>query len=68
MSDKLMFVNRVVVRVTWFFLAIGVVDHFVYEFLPYPWAGRNLNLLWVLIAILVSGEIIAFVVRRRRAG
>lgn len=65
MLEKLNFFNKIVVRLTWFFLIIGIVDHWVFEFLPFPWAARNINLLWVLIAVLIVGELIAYVMKRR---
>ena len=49
--EKIQFFNKVLVRVTWFFLIIGLFDHFVAEFLPLPWPTRNLWLLFGLIGI-----------------
>ena len=68
MYEKLQFFNKVLVRVTWFFLTIGLIDHFVFEFLPLPWPTRNLILLFGLIAILVVSEIVTIVLRRRHPG
>lgn len=65
--ENVQFFNKVLVRVTWFFLTIGLIDHFVYEFLPLPWPGRNLTLLFILIGLLVVSETVAFILKRREA-
>lgn len=57
--------NRVVLWVTWLFLAIGLVDHFLVTFLPYRVALMNLNLLWVLVILVFVGEGTAFFLERR---
>ena len=66
-SEKLQFFNKVLVRVTWFFLTIGLFDHFVAEFLPLPWPTRNLWLLFSLIGVLLVSETLAYFVRRRES-
>lgn len=65
--ENLQFFNKVLVRITWFFLTIGLIDHFVFEFLPLPWASRNLTLLFSLIGLLIVSELAAFVMKRRQA-
>jgi hypothetical protein len=57
--------NRVVLWVTWLFLAIGLADHFLVAFLPYRLALMNLNLLWVLVILVFAGEGTAFFLERR---
>lgn len=71
MYEKLNFFNKVVVRVTWFFLIVGSLDHWGPEFfglpafIPFPWAGRNIMLIFFLVAVLIIGEIVAVIMKRR---
>ena len=69
--ERLRRFNRWLTRVTWVFLTIGLVDHFIFEewlhrpLLPRDLAAGNLTLLWILIGILIASEIFAMGLRRR---
>ena len=66
--------NYVFLRITWVFLSIGLVDHFsceweatafACEFLPHDIARSNLTFLWIMIAVVVIGEFVAWILKRR---
>ena len=68
--------NKIIARVTWVLLAIGLVDHFsceleatafACEFLPHRIAANNLTLLWILIGIVLLGEVSAWAWKRKLA-
>jgi len=74
--DKVQRFNRIFLRATWVFLTIGLVDHFscewettafACEFLPHQISAINLNLLWFLIAVVLLGEIAAWLLKRKKA-
>ncbi|MDA0239483.1 MAG: hypothetical protein O3A84_05580 [Proteobacteria bacterium] len=65
--ENLQSFNKVLVRITWFFLTIGLIDHFAFEFLPPRWASWNLILLFSLIGLLIVSETVAFFLKRREA-
>ncbi len=58
-------INSVVMKLTWLALAVGLVNHFVYELMPRLWEGRLLNLIWVLVAMTIVGQAVHWAVRRR---
>lgn len=74
--EKVQRFNYIFMRATWVFLAIGLIDHFsceldatmfACEFLPHDLARFNLNLLWIMITVVVIGEIAAWILKRKKA-
>lgn len=69
--------NKIIARVTWLLLSIGLIDHFscalevtsfACEFLPHRVAASNLTIIWILIGIVFIGENLAWAWKRKRAG
>ena len=69
--------NKIISRVTWVLLSIGLVDHFscelevtsfACEFLPHRVAANNLTILWILIGVVFLGEILAWDWKRKIVG
>ena len=57
-------INGVVSKVTWAVLAVGLVNHFVYEFLPRHWEAPLLTAIWVLVGLTLAGHLGHWVARR----
>lgn len=56
--------NSVATKVTWVVLAIGLVNHFVFEFMPRLWESRLLTVLWILVVLTIFGQVAAWLGRR----
>ena len=76
MLAKLQKINKIFMRITWVLLIIGSIDHFSCEFqatnfaceqLPHDIAQYNLKLLWVMVAIVLLGEIGAWILKKKEA-
>ena len=74
--EKIQRFNKIFLRITWVFLTVGLVDHFsceleatefACEFLPHQIAWINLNLLWFMIAVVMIGEVAAWILKRKKA-
>ena len=63
--DRLRKINRLVLRVTWVLLTIGLIDHFLLTFLPRDVAEFNILLLWVLVILVFAGEVTTYIARKR---
>ncbi|MDP6174100.1 MAG: hypothetical protein QGF09_08050 [Rhodospirillales bacterium] len=61
-------------KITWSSLIIGSIDHFIIDewlggepqFLPPAWAYWNLRALWVLVAITLIAEGVAYLMNSRQ--
>ena len=74
--EKVQRFNYIFMRATWVFLTIGLVDHFsceldatefACEFLPHSIARFNLDLLWIMIGVVIIGEITAWFLKWKKA-
>ena len=63
--DRLRKINHFVLRVTWVLLTIGLIDHFLFTFLPRDVAEFNILLLWVLVVLVFAGEVTTYTARKR---
>ena len=59
--------NSVMMKVTWVVLAVGLVNHFVFEFMPRHWEARLIDAIWVLVGLTIAGQVAHWLARRFRA-
>lgn len=68
---KIVRVNKVVMRLTWVFLTVGLIEHFIFDewlaspIIPQVWFSSLMIVLWVLIVFVILGELTAYIAKRR---